>query len=423
MSATARDPNVREPVTRFPEPARPLSPTTAPAKLEEAKSVVRNFSIVVGGPVYDFLLRIGLVRLGLPNVLRRIIGLILITWFPLLVFSLRHGLATGHRVTIPLLYDLSTYGRLLLGLPLLLLAEVVIDPAIRSAVEEFVDTGIVQEKEFPEFEKILHRVQWLRDSWIPETILLVLAFFPVFMFQHEWVLGGGVTSWHTGAEGLTGAGWWYAVVSAPMFRFILYRWVFRYFIWALLLWRIGRMNLHLMPTHPDHAAGLDFLGLTQARFGILFCALGCVFAGRLVNSLVLEGASLASFKFLMAGFVVLALVLGLLPLTLLAPKLIRVRRAGLREYGRLANQYTEAFDRKWVHTTKGSDEPLLGTGDIQSLADLANSYAVVQQMEIAPISKRLAVQLAAQACLPLVPVIILGTPTSELVNAILKMVV
>jgi hypothetical protein len=420
MGATARDPNVREPVTPFPEPAR--SPSSAPTKLEEAKSIVRNFSIVVGGPVYDFLLRIGLVRLGLPNVLRRIIGSILITWFPLLIFSLRHGLAAGHRVTIPLLYDFSTYGRLLLGLPLLMLAEVVIDPAIRSAVEEFVESGIVQEKEFPEFEKILRRVQWLRDSWIPETTLLVLAFFPVFLFQHEWV-SGGVTSWHTSAEGLTGAGWWYAVVSAPMFRFILYRWLFRYFIWALLLWRIGRMNLHLIPTHPDRAAGLDFLGLTQARFGILFCALGCVFAGRVVNSLVLEGASLASFKFLMAGFVALAMILGLLPLTLLAPKLIQVRRAGLREYGRLANQYTEAFDRKWVHTAKESDEALLGTGDIQSLADLANSYAVVQEMEIAPISKRLAIQLAAQACLPLVPVVILGTPTSELVNAVLKMVV
>ena len=255
----------------FPEPARSPLPALEAAKLEDAKSLIRSFSIVVGGPVYDFLLRIGLVRLGLPNVLRRIIGLILITWFPLFLIALRHGLATGHNVTIPLLYDFSTYGRLLFGLPLLLVAEVVIDPAIRSAVEEFVDTGIVQEKELPEFEKILRRVQWLRDSWIPESALLVLAFFPVFMFQHEWVLGG-VTSWHTTAQGLSSAGWWYAVISAPIFRFILYRWTFRYFIWALLLWRIGRINLHLMPTHPDHAAGLDFLGLAQARFGILFCA-------------------------------------------------------------------------------------------------------------------------------------------------------
>lgn len=125
----------------------------------------------------------------------------------------------------------------------------------------------------------------------------------------------------------------------------------------------------------------------------------------------------------MGGFVVLCLILGLLPLMLLAPKLAMVRRAGLRDYGRLGNEYTEAFDLKWVHATNPPGEPLLGTGDIQSLADLGNSYAVVQQMQIAPITKRLAVQLAVQAGIPLVPAIILGTPTSELVNAILKMVV
>jgi hypothetical protein len=257
---------------------------------------------------------------------------------------------------------------------------------------------------------------------VPEVILLVVAFFPVFLFQHEWKVAA-VSSWHTSQHGLTSAGWWFAAISAPLMRFMLYRWIFRYLIWALLLWRISRLNLHLMPTHPDRAAGLDFLSLTQARFGILFCALGCIFAGQVVNSLVHEGAPLASFKFLMAGFLALSLIVGLLPLTLLAPKLMQVRRAGLREYGRLGHQYTEAFDRKWVHTQEQPAEPLLGTGDIQSLADLGNSYAVVQEMEIAPISKRLVVQLAVQAGLPLVPAIVLGTPTSELVNAVLKMVV
>ena len=95
----------------------------------------------MGGPVYDFFLRIGLVRRGLPNVRPRIIAFIAVAWLPLLVLSIKDGLAIGDKVTIPLLLDFSTYGRLLFALPLLLLAEVVIDPAIRSAVEEFVDEG------------------------------------------------------------------------------------------------------------------------------------------------------------------------------------------------------------------------------------------------------------------------------------------
>jgi hypothetical protein len=169
-------------------------------------------------------------------------------------------------------------------------------------------------------------------------------------------------------------------------------------------------------------AGLGFLSLTQGRFGILFCALGCIFAGRVVNGLVYDGTPLASFKFLIAGFLALSVMAGLFPLTLLAPKMAKVRRAGLREYGKFGNLYTESFDLKWVHPTEPPPEPLLGTGDIQSLADLGNSYAIIEEMSIAPITKMLTVQLAVQAGVPLIPVIILGTPTTELVNAILKMV-
>lgn len=422
MGATARDPNLQGSYGPVLEPPKPPSAQDADARVEEMKSQARNFSIVVGGPVYDFLVRTRLIRLGLPNVFRRIVAFVLVTWIPLLFLSARQGVAIGHQVTIPLLYDFATYARFLLALPMLVLAEVIIDPSIRSAVEEFVETGIIQGAEYPEFEEVLRRVRLLRDSWIPEVILLVLAFFPVFLFQHEWTRGT-VSSWHTTAQGLTSAGWWYATISTPIFRFILYRWTFRYFIWALLLWKIGRMKLHLMPTHPDHTAGLDFLSSTQGRSGILFCALGCVFAGQLLNRLVYEGAPLASFKLLMAGFVVLTTLIGLFPLILLAPKLLRVRRSGLREYGRLGNQYTEAFDQKWVHAATPPAESLLGTGDIQSLADLGNSYAIVQEMRIAPITRRLIVQLVVQAGLPLLPLIVLGTPTSELVNAILKMVV
>jgi len=66
---------------------------------------------------------------------------------------------------------------------------------------------------------------------------------------------------------------------------------------------------------------------------------------------------------------------------------------------------------------------LLGTADIQSLADLGNSFACIEGMSLAPISKRLVVQLALQIVTPLIPIIIFGTPTPELVNALMKMVI
>src|SRR5262249_11634744 len=311
--------------------------------------------------------------------------------------------------------------RFLISLPFFLLAEIVIDPGIRRAVAQFVAAGIVPESELPEFEKVLGRAQRLRDSAIPELVLLALAFFPTFVWEHEW-MQGAVSSWHTTAQGLTAAGWWFAAFSTPLLRFVVYRWAFRYFIWSALLVRISRLHLVLIPTHPDHAAGINFLSFTQRRFGILFCALGCSFAGRMANSMIFEGAPLATFKMLMIAFIALSLMVGLLPLALLAPRLTQVRRAGMLEYGRLARVYTQGFDRKWVHAVEPPAEPLLGTSDIQSLADLGNSYALIDAMNIAPITKILVVQLGVQAAIPLLPVTTLGTPTAELVNDVLKMI-
>lgn len=417
MATSARDPE-------FPEARPTLEKSSSPrgqSPYESAESTVRNFSIVVGGPLYDLLLRFRLVRQSFSNISRRIVIVVAMTWLPLLLLSLKSGVAFGHQVRVPFLYDLSMYGRFLLGLPLLLLAEVSIDPAVRQAVAEFMEARLVQDQELPRFENVLRGVQRLRDSWVPEVILFVLAFFPVFLWQHEWTTSA-LSSWHTTARGLTAAGWWFAVFSAPMLRFIIYRWCFRYIIWAALLWRISRLHLTLMPTHPDHAAGLNFLAMAQKQFGILFCALGCTFAGRVANSMLFEGAPLSSFKSLMAGYVVMSLIVGLLPLTLLAPKLKKVRTAGLLAYGRFANTYTESFDRKWVHYVRPPSEPLLGTGDLQSLADLGNSFAFIEGMRIAPISRKLALQIAGQAAIPLLPLILLGTPAPELIRAVMKMV-
>lgn len=387
-----------------------------------AESPATNFSIVVGGPIYDFLLHSGLVQKRLPNIFRRMIALVAITWVPLLLVSLRDGVAFGSKVRVPFLYDFSAYGRFLVALPLLIFAEVVIEPGIRVVVAEFVRGGLVPAHEMPRFESILQGAQRWRDSAIPEIMLLLLAFIPFFLFQREFE-PGVVSSWHTNASGLTAAGWLFATFSGPLLRFITYRWIFRYLLWSFLLWRVSRLRLVLIPTHPDHAAGLLFLAVAQRRFAILFSAFGAVFAGQMANNMMFERIPLRSFESLMVGFIGLSLIIGLFPLALVAPVLRMVRNKGLAEYGRLARTYAESFDRKWVHAGHPPSESLLGTGDIQSLADMGNSFELVQAMKIAPITKRLVLQIGAEAALPLLPVIVLGTPISQLIRAVIKMMV
>ena len=387
---------------------------------DAAESAVSTFSIVEGGPIYDLLRRLHLVRQTASNVWARLIILLALIWFPLLLFSFKDGLAFGHQVRIPFLYDLAMYGGFLLGLPVLLFAQLYIDPSVRQSVLEFVHAHFIPDQELPQFERILRRVRQIRDSWIIEVILLGLALLPLFLLEHEWVTGM-VTNWHTTGRGISAAGWWYALVSTPVIRYIAYRWVFRFILWAMLLWQITQLQLTLMPTHPDHSAGLEFLGMSEKHFGLLFCALGCSFAGRIGNSMLFEGTPLAHFEPVMVGFLLLSVGMGSLPLALLTPTMMTVRRKGLLEYGTLAKSYSESFDRKWVHCATRPSEPLLGAPDIQSLADMGHSFLQIEKMRRIPISRTLVQQLVGRSVLPLVPIIIFGTPIPELARELLKL--
>jgi hypothetical protein len=99
-----------------------------------------------------------------------------------------------------------------------------------------------------------------------------------------------------------------------------------------------------------------------------------------------------------------------------APQLAQAKRNGLREYGTLAERYVREFDAKWLHGGASGDEPLVGSADIQSLADLANSYEVVRTMNIAPITRDAVLRLAAATLMPIVPLLLTMMPLEELLR-------
>jgi hypothetical protein len=71
-----------------------------------------------------------------------------------------------------------------------------------------------------------------------------------------------IPSWPTTTGGVrTAAGWWYGFVAIPVFQFLFLRWRARMLIWWYLRWRIGQLDLHLAPTHPDYAGGLGVFGV------------------------------------------------------------------------------------------------------------------------------------------------------------------
>jgi hypothetical protein len=66
-----------------------------------------------------------------------------------------------------------------------------------------------------------------------------------------------------------------------------------------------------------------------------------------------------------------------------------------------------------------ADEPLVGSADIQSLADIGNSFEVVRTMRIVPFTKEAILQLAVVAAAPMAPLLLTMMPFEELLKKLL----
>ena len=207
-----------------------------------------------------------------------------------------------------------------------------------------------------------------------------------------------------------------------MFQFLLLRWYFRLFIWARFLWQVSRIELELMPTHPDRCGGLGFLALVSYAFAPLLVAQGAVLAGMIANQIFYAGARLPDFKLELIGLVAVMVFVVLGPLLVFAPQLAAAKRTGLREYGTLAQRYVREFDQKWLRGGAPADEPLVGSADIQSLADLGNSFEVVKDMRLAPFTLRTVLQLAVATLLPVAPLLLTMFSLEQLLGQALKLV-
>jgi len=380
----------------------------------------QDFSLVLGGPLFQLLRRAHLSDDTLMLMRRRIIIISLIAWLPLLVLSALEGTMLGGRVAVPFLLDLEVHVRFLLAIPLLIVAELVVHQRMRPLVKQFLERNLVPESAMTRFDAAIASAFRLRNSVLAEVLLIALVYGVGVLIIWRQFLGLGTVTWFAtpSVEGsrLSLAGIWYSYVSVPIFQFLLIRWYFRLFIWARFLWQVSRIELSLVPTHPDRVGGLGFLSKTVYAFAPLAVAHGALLAGMLANRIFYLGAKLPEFKGEIAVMVVFLLCVVFGPFLVFAPQLAQAKRTGLREYGTLAERYVREFDAKWLRGGAPADEPFVGSGDIQSLADLGNSFEVVQTMRVVPVTKEAFIQLVAATVAPVVPLALTMMPLEELLK-------
>jgi len=378
-----------------------------------------EFSLL-GGPLHRLGCRLGLVRDGSNTIA---LGLVLgtIPWIILVALALVEGF--GH-----VLFSIGAIGahvRLLVAIPLFFLCEAWIDPRFAAFVRGIARSQVVPAIERPALEVEIARVARRRDAWLPEAcfVLVVVLLAWSDSNQNFFAHLSGSSEGSSNPSGVSEASWtsrWYWMACITLFRFLLLRWLWRLALWCFFLWRVSRLKLRLVPIHPDRAGGLGYLELVHTEFTPLIFAISAAQSASLAQDIT-SGRMSFDAIFPSVALVLLAnaaLFLG--PLFIFSRQLWLCRVKGMNDYSALAERYVDQFDRKWIGAGPAPQEPLLGTADIQSLADLSTSVDIIRDMRTAPISLTIVIYMAVAALLPLLPLALFKYPLGDLIEKFLE---
>jgi len=378
----------------------------------EKRESLADFSLL-GGPLHRLGCRLGLVRDGTNTTA---LGLVLgaFPWIVLLALALVEGLG-------PVLFSIEAIGRhvrLLVVIPLLFVCETFIDPRFAAFVHVIVRSQVVPATARPALQSEIARITRWKDGWLPEAcfllaaVLLALTMRNVNFFDY---LSG--LDWRSNPRVLGETTWnaqWYWMVCMPLFRFLFLRWLWRLALWCFFLWRVSRLELRLVPTHPDRAGGLGYLELVHSEFTPMVLAISAAQSASLAQDIASGRMTLDAIYPGVAFILLVDVVLFLGPLHIFSRKLWACKVKGLSDYSAFAERYVNEFDRKWLGADPAPGEALLGTPDIQSLADLSNSVSIVRDMRLVPVSPTLLMYLAVAALLPLLPLALFKYPLADL---------
>jgi hypothetical protein len=304
----------------------------------------------------------------------------------------------------------------------LIFGEAVLHAVVGAVIPQFVRSNLVTEADHPRFVDIVHRAIAWRDNWKPwlGIAMLVVAWSltnPVVGSGHDLLWAHGTVN---GRGELAFGAFWFRYVSLPILTALLFTWLWRLGLIAVLLARISRLRLALVATHPDGAGGLGFLHRLPAAFAPFSFALAVILAARWAHEALYHGVPLMTFALPMATFTIIVAAVVLLPLAAFTPQLMALRRRGLLEYGALVTEHGQLVHRRWIRGEAVPDASLLDAPELGPVADTVSLYEAVAATQPLPISKRTLSLIFAPILLPVLPLISIEVPLREAVLKLLK---
>jgi hypothetical protein len=335
------------------------------------------------------------------------------------------AMSGSHSTVMALLTDYRVFVRVLIAIPLLIAGQSQIEEHFSLIIQHFVKSGLICPEDLPGFRQIIATIRKLKDAWFPEIALVAVAVVSSFV-----VVGSDLTSgasWSVrnidGTLSLSPAGWYFQIVTQTIYLVLLGLVLWRWFLYVMFFWRVSRLPLQLVPSDPDQAAGLGFLGKTPIAFISVVIATSAGVGSVLRFEALHSSFSLQYVCIVVALWVALILLIFVGPLAIFSGKLIRASRIGNLQYAALAHLHANQFHKKWVLNEQPPMETLLVAPELTRLTDLAFAIDRIRMIKPMPVEKVTLIILAAAAAIPMVPVMLTEVSLSQLLKVLLHALV
>jgi hypothetical protein len=355
------------------------------------------------------------------GVARRALFFAMFTWLPIVIWAALESRLLDRAVGEPLLAHYGVHVRCLVAIPLLILAEGMALRVIRTIVTQFLENGLIIESQRDRFIHIIKDNTDLRDKAFPWVIVFALTLLwlvgvPESLHEHE-------LSWATLDTGMGFGGWWFLYVVRPIFTILLLGWLWRIGLLFRLFYQISKLDLALVPAHPDGMGGLGFLQKLPKAFILVTLAMSAVLASRWIHDSVYHQITLDTLKLPLLSFVVLWGLTVLAPLFVFSAKMISTRKRALREYSALLAEHGRLVHQKWILRQKIGERAILDAPELGPSADIQALYASVKHMRTVPIGKSCIMPILAPIVLPMIIVAATQMPLMKILTTLFKALV
>jgi len=357
-----------------------------------------------GGPFYELQKRLHLVRKGRENSWQRAAIFVGLAWGVPLLLSAYEGNAWGPYADRPYLLHLAVWARFFVSVGIFLLMEPFVGRRLAELLHLLVQSKLLAPGSKAHAAEAVTRALKRSDAPSAELTCLIVALM-ISVVSGFYLHEANPKSWilRQGADGTSFslAAWWSLIVSAPIFWFLLARWVWRIIVWAMLLRDVAALNLRLVVTHPDGYGGIGFVGEYPTAYTPFIFAISCDTAAVVAEQLIRGAMEATTYFAVLVVWLLIIHVLISLPLFAFSNSLSELKRKTLERCGIQATSFLRAVERKVLGANTAAPSDAEAT-QVDEIPDPVALFAAAKKMPTFLFSRATLLPVSAAALVPMV---------------------